>query len=473
MAITKIASPQVFTPAYNPCKFIVDSTNKNQLGFKYIFEIKNSITNVKIGEYRVFPQYLTGYGEIDISKLLQTKVSYDTNLYGTTAYDAANSYYKYNVNIGEEYITTVSYTSALTNNAGNVRITATHSYVAGDQVRVIQADNGVANPNLEGLFTVLSVVGTTSFTINSLWSQVTNASIDGTVSYSDNRKTVSLNLLAILYKYVFNGAMSFQDWINWQSANYILNNSSDLLLTDMPKSGFYSTLNQDLIINFGNNNVTTGFVYFENDGGNIFKKAIATNSYISGVPVGTNNYGVLTTVSGSGVLVDSSTEYYDFWYTNSAGTIHSQKYRVNIDKRCVIEDYSLLFLDRMGSYGSFAFQLRAYEKGTVQRQGFNRDVQGSVTSSEWGYTSDAFGQSIYSSNVTKTLDLNTNWMTEEMSIYFEQLITSPLVYLKMPNETYVAVTINENSFEVNNQRNKKLFKKSITVAFANQNTINV
>jgi hypothetical protein len=228
-----------------------------------------------------------------------------------------------------------------------------------------------------------------------------------------------------------------------------------------------------LIINFGNANVTTGFVYFENDAGSIFSKAINTSSYISGVQVGPSNYGSLILVSGVGPLINTNTEYYDFWYTNSAGTRHSEKYRVNIDKRCAIEDYSLLFLDRMGSYGSFAFQLRAYEKGTVQKQGFNRDVQGSVTSLEWGYTSESFGQSIYSSNVSKTLDLNTNWMTEEMAIYFEQLITSPLVYLKMPDETYVAVIINENSFEVNKQRNKKLFKKSITVTFANQNTINV
>tara|TARA_R110000868_G_scaffold61126_6_gene185914 strand:- start:531 stop:1949 length:1419 start_codon:yes stop_codon:yes gene_type:complete len=472
MATTKLASPQVFTPAYNPCKFIMDSTNKNQLGFKYIFDVYDAVTNALIGQYRVFPQYLTGYGEIDISKLLQTKVSYDSDLYNTVPYDAVNSYYKYDVMVGEEFITTVAYTSALTNNAGNVRITATHSYVVGDQVRINQADSGAANPNLEGLFTVLSIVGTTSFTINSLWSQVTNAAIDGTVSYSDNRKTVIKNILGISNRYVFNGAMSFQDWINWESANYILNNSSDLLLTDMPKEGFYSTYNQDLIINFGNANVTTNFVFFENDGGNVFSKPITTNSYVSGVPVGPSNYGSLTLVSGVGPLINTTTEYYDFWY-GTMDAQRSQKYRVNIDKRCAIEDYSLLFLDRMGSYGSFAFQLRAYEKGTVQKQGFNRDIQGSVTSEEWGYTSESFGQSIYSSNVTKTLDLNTNWMTEEMSIYFEQLITSPLVYLKMPDETYVAVIINENSFEVNKQRNKKLFKKSITVTFANQNTINV
>jgi len=473
MAISTIASPQDFTPAYNPIKFIVDGTNKNLLGYKYIFDIYPFGGATKIAEYRVFPEYGTGYGRIDISKLLQTKVSYDSDLYGTVTYPAINSFYKYDVKIGEEYITSITYTSSLSNNSGNVRITATHSYVVGDQVRINQADGGVANPNLEGLFTVLSIVGTTSFTVNSLWSQVTNAAIDGTVSYSDNRKTITPNILLEERKTVFNGARSFLEFINYDQSAYILNNDRDYLLTDMPLEGFYSTLYQDLIINFGNANVTTGFAYFENDGGNLFSKVVDANSYIAGVPVGTNNFGTLTLVSGSGVLVDSSTEYYDFWYTNSSGVQCSQKYRVNIDKRCLIEDYSLLFLDRMGSYGSFAFQLRAYEKGHVQKQGFNRDIEGNTDSGEWRYFSEAFGQTIYSSNVTKTLDLNTNWMTEEMSIYFEQLITSPLVYIKLPNNIYAAVTLNENSFEVNNQRNKKLFKKSITVTYANQNTVNV
>jgi len=473
MAITSIAAPQDFTPAYNPIKFIMDGTNKNLLGYKYIFDIHDTLTSNKIAEYRVFPEFSTGYGRIDLSKFLQTKVSYDSELHGTIVYPATNSFYQYDVRIGEEYITSITYTSSLTNNSGNVRITATHSYVVGDQVRINQSDSGAANPNLEGLFTVLSIVGTTSFTVNSLWSQVTNATIDGTVSYSDNRKTVTLDVLELKNKYVFNGAKSFLSFIDWSQNNYILNNNNDFLLTDMPKEGFYSTLNQDLIINFGNATVDEGFVYFQNDGGNLFSKKVDTNSYISGVPVGTNNYGSLTIVSGSGVLIDSSTEYYDFWYTNSAGVQHSQKYRVNIDKRCLIEDYSLLFLDRMGSYGSFAFQLRAYEKGTVQKQGFNKDIQGSVVSQEWEYSSEAFGQNIYSVNVNKTLELNTNWMTEEMSAYFEQLVTSPLVYIKLPNNIYAAVTINDSSFEVDKQRNKKLFKKSLTVTYANQNTINV
>ena len=71
--MTKIAEPFDFAPAYNPLMFIYNSTNKNKLGFKYIFQVFQSGTATKIGEYKVLPRFNDGYGQIDISKLLQSK----------------------------------------------------------------------------------------------------------------------------------------------------------------------------------------------------------------------------------------------------------------------------------------------------------------------------------------------------------------------------------------------------------------
>ncbi len=472
MAITLIAEPYDFSPAYNPLKFIYNSTNKNELGFKYIFDVYASGTATKIGEYRVFPQITSGYGEIDLSKLLSTKVTFDTSITTTTNYNASNSYYKYDVKIGEEYVVNYPYTASLTDNSGNVKITCTHAFQVGDQVTIVQADGGVANPQLEGLFTVIAVTGTTDFTIDALWSDITDATINGTANYSDNRKTVTRDVITAGDKYVWNGALSFQAWRLYDELRYILTSASDVLLTDLPQTGFYATPEQDLIVNFGNSTINTGLVRFQNSNGDIFTKAVNQSGMITGVAVGPGNAGTLTLISGTATLVKASTTYYDFWYTNAAAAQHSVKYRVNIDTRCKIEDYEILFLDRKGSFGSFAFQLRAYERGTSQRQTYNKDVTGSVTSSQWGYGASEYGMSTMNVNVDRTLELNTNWMTEEMAEYFEQLITSPVTYLKN-GSLYEAVTITDTSFEVEKQRNKKLIKKTVTIKFANQQTINI
>jgi hypothetical protein len=128
MATTIIAQPQDFTPAYNECKFIINSTNKNISGFRYIFEVFDSLTNARIGYYKALPTFGTGYGEQDLSKLLSNSVSFDFNPSITTFYNADNSYFGYYVRFGEEYIFSLQYSASLTNNAGNVRITATHSF---------------------------------------------------------------------------------------------------------------------------------------------------------------------------------------------------------------------------------------------------------------------------------------------------------------------------------------------------------
>jgi hypothetical protein len=468
MAMTLIAKPYSFSPAYNELKYIYDSTNKNQLGFKYIFQVLQ-YGGSQIAEYRLLPQVTTGYGEQDLSKLLSTKVSYDLNS-GTT-YNAANSLYQYDVRIGEEYITGVNYTASLSDNGGNVKITITHAFVVGDKVRIAQADNGVANPQLEGLFVVTAITGTTDFTVSALWSDVTDATINGSVYYADNRKTQTLNIVTVSRAVVFNAAFSWLDWINYNESNYDCNAYTDLLLTSIPQTGFYATVDQDLIVNVPNRGTATGFMYFENSNGSVFKKAITNANNITGVTVGVNNVGTLTTVSGPGGLVEDDTTWYDFYYTNAAGTQYSVKYRVNIDRRCKIEDYEIKFLDRMGSFPSFAFQLRSYDKGNVQRKEFNTDVTGYASSNRWQYYSTEFGMSTSSVLIDKTIELNTNYMTEEMAILFEELVSTPLAFIKIGG-TYQAVQIVDTSFDVEKAKNKHLIRKSITVKPSNQNVVN-
>jgi hypothetical protein len=211
MAQTTIASPQVLTPAYNPIKYIVDSTNKNKNGFKYIFDIYESGTANKIGEYKVLPIFGTGYGEEELSKLLQTQVSWDLQTQLTSFYGAPNSYYQYDVKVGEEFVAEFAYTSSLTNASGNVQINVTNTFASGDQVVITQADGGVANPQLEGLHTVISATGL-DVVVNVAWTTITDATIDGSVRYADNRKVITRDITEFDNYLVFNGAFRWLDW---------------------------------------------------------------------------------------------------------------------------------------------------------------------------------------------------------------------------------------------------------------------
>ena len=488
MAQTIIAQPQKFTPAYNPIKYIVDSTNKNLTGFRYIYQVYNGATN--IGTFKVVPTYSTGYGELDLSKFLSSYVSWDFDPNITQDLDAVNSFFNYDVIVGEEYLYELNYTSSLTSSGTNTRINVSNIFQVGDQINITQDDAGVANPLLEGLKTVIAVSGTW-IDVNVPFSSITDATINGTINYADNRKVITYDITEFTNRKVFNGAISWIDFVVYNDEDYNLNGVTKQWLTNQPTTEFQCTLGQDLWLNA---RARAGKkIYFQNSDGDIYSKDIVNNDSIVQIAVGCNNYGVVTPVVGVLPMIKPDTEYYDFWYYD--GAQFSQKYRVNIDRRVQINEYVISFLDRKGSFSSFAFQLKSYERGEVTRDEFNKDVQGYVSGGEWGYNYEEFGFNTFNINVTKTLELNTNWMTQNMSDYFQQLITSPQTFLKLvqyvtteegvplldedgcpyhsaESTAYVPCIVQTNSFEVFQQRNKNLIKQSIVVKLANNDNVN-
>jgi len=487
MAMTLKAAPQVLTPAYNPVKYIYDSTNKNLPGFKYVFDIYESGTSNQIAQYRVLPVYSTGYGEIDLTKLLQAKVSYDLEPTNTTVYNAPNSHYKYDVKIGEEYLTTTTFTSSMSQYvtapyAGRVQLNGTNSFVVGDQIVLTQTGAGTANANFDGLYTVLVATGT-YIVINFLWSGITNVNKDVQITYADGRKTLVQAILANDDNYVFNGALPWTQWPSWDWTQYQLTSNTHQFLTSCPATEFYCTLSQDLWMNavYGGPGGGPHRIVFTNDGGEIFEKNVTATDHITGNAVGPNNAGTLSVVSGTLPLIKPTTQYYEYYYEHGGAQV-TQSYRVNIDRRTQMQEYSIIFLDRYGSWGSFAFTGRAYQRGTVQREQYNMDVQGYIQSSEWTY--DKIDRGYINSYVTveETIDLNTDWMTEDMATYFTELISSPYTYFKISNydescdiaesTEYVSCNIVTSTYEYFKQRNKNLIKQSITIKLANNDMVN-
>jgi hypothetical protein len=487
MAMTLKAAPQRLTPAYNPVKYIYDSTNKNLGGFKYIFEVYESGTANQIAEYRVLPVYSTGYGEIDLTKLLQSKVSFDLEPTNDTSYAAPNSYYKYDLKVGEEYLTTTSFTSAMTQYVtapyvGRVQLNGANSFVVGDQIVLTQTGAGTANANLDGLYTVL-VATPTYIVINFLWSGITNANKDVEITYADGRRTTTYNIISDLNNYVFNGALPWDEWPSWDETNYDLSSNTDKFLTSIPAANFYATLSQDLWINaaYGFIPVGTHKIVFTNDGAETFEKTLSASDFITGNAVGPNNAGTLTVVSGSLPLIKPTTQYYEYYYEHNGSQV-TQAYRVNIDRRTQSQEYSIVFLDRYGSWGSFAFTGRAYETGSVQREQYNMDVQGKIASTQWTYDLTERGYTNSYVTVENTIDLNTNWMTEDMATYFTELISSPYTYFKVSNydescdipesTKYISCNVVTSNYEYYKQRNKNLIKQSITIKLANNDMVN-
>jgi hypothetical protein len=470
MAISGVVEPNVTTPAYNPVIFWVDSTNKNETGFKYVVDVYDS-TPTKIAEYRVAPEIVNGYGVIDLSKLLQAKVTKDLDLTTTTYYNASNSYFQYSVNFGEEYNASYGYTG-FTNSSGYVQLTgfSSHPFAVGDQIDL--TETVATNPLLDGLHTVTAIGGTT-VTIDVLYADlVSPVSTAGSLIYADNRKSITRDLLIKSNYYVFNGVLPWLDFRTYQDTQFLMTTTGARFLTNVPDN-FYLRNDVEAFVNWIPQTTATRRLFFENDNGDTFYKDVtsASGEWVVGASIGTGNLGTLTLVSGTAPLIKSNTEWYEVTLVDGSNNDVSETLKFYIDQTCEIESFDILFMDRLGSFIPFSFTLNAFENGTITKSEYNQDIQGSASGTDWTYNTTDRGMTVLSVDVMKSFTLNTNWMTLQMNQYFEELLTSVETYIKIDG-IYQACIIKETSFETVRQRGRKLIRKTITVELANRDSIN-
>lgn len=469
MAVSNIANPGDFTPVYNPVVFYFNSTNKNQLGFRYIVDLYYAGTSTKIAEFRVAPRPTDGYGYIDLSKILSSLITYDFNPTNTSVLALPNSQLRYDVKIGEEYIVNYSITS-LTNNAGLVQVTTSTSntFALNDQIQI-------QSTLLNALAIVTNDLSATQNVINVVWNAAYSGAITGTMSYADNRKTITRDLLTYSNYSVYNAAFSFRDFDTYSANDYKLDDTSfplEYALTDMPQI-YYVYPSQDIWINyapfFSNN---CNYIYFENSNGDVFRRNVQDNSIaIKQTAVGPNNAGSLTVLAGTAGLVKSDTTYYTFHFTNSIGLQISQQYRINILTECKIEDYEIVFLDRKGSFGSFAFPLRSKINNKSESDTFYNQI-GTNSGGKYDYATYDRWSTTTNVNYESTLELNTNWFRDDAQLtYYDQLISSPYTWIKIDNVYYQCV-VQDKTNEVNQLKNKKLQMKTLKVKLINE-TINI
>jgi hypothetical protein len=457
---TIIAQPAVMMPAYNPIKYIIDNTNKNEPGFRYLFTIYPAVSAEIIAQYKTLPVFGTGYGEQDISKLMQSLVTWKF-----AEGQVNESWYQYDIRFGFEYIDNIDYITTLQDNGGNVRISFTaHGFVAGDQIIITQPYPGsVDNPALEGLHTVLSATAN-QFTVNVLWSTITDSTANGTVTYADLRKYQLIDDVALSNQEVFNGAYSlgiyaqgsfpYIDYYGTLDPSYALTS-----LTNPNTSSTAASITDNIFYLMCRvvNGVDYILTYFNMNDTSLGNTTISPADGLYNFPIDTATYSI------------TQDFYIKIKANNAAGT--EFKYYFKYDNRCTINEDILYYLDRMGSWQSFNFQLKTYEKGQISREMYNQHVDGQVESAEWVYSSDAIGNRTYNINVSNTLDLNTNWMDQYDADRFQELLTSPQVFYYNGTE-YRACTIEATSFENFRQRNKNLIKQSVTIKLALNTPIN-
>lgn len=491
MAITTIANPQGVTPAFNPMYFYFDSTSKTEQGFKYLVTVTNQTTSEIIGTYKLKPIPTSLYGEVDISKLVQTQLYNDFQ--ELTSYIPAGHQLTYKLNIKETYFISAPFTSySSANNTtwpnfsnvnynpsgyGRTRIafSTLPPYSIGDEINISQTI--VTRPELEGIHTVLDIyldTGVYYVVLDLIWIKAGTAA-SGTTTFADGRKSI-IDGIDILGLKAYKGAFKFLDFINYLDDDYILDQDSKLFLTTLPDgvkisrenptwlSGYVATGTQQYLV-FVINGTQYRYPVSAINGKTSLFNILPSDAIITETWVGSS------WVAFGGGLDMSDVEEYTIQFHETSNPVSVLK-TITLYSECDFhEKMDLTFLDRLGSWITIPFYKGIYLNQDVTRS-TSRKKYGDLNISSWEYNSKAKGDEVYHIEENISYTINTGQLSEVESQYMRELVGTSQAYITINNGEPQAIKIETSSQPLHKKRTKRDRKVSINFKMAVQDPIN-
>ena len=500
MAITIEKQAQELQPVYNEMIFVVSSDNASESNFKFNSDIIVDGVTIASIKYPVNPQ---GYGVLDVHKHLQSQITHDFDLAHDIKY-ALNSRAIYDVTFSEEFRPIWTFTD----NIGSPQIgfisttDPTSFFDVGDEI-VIEQDAGYTNPSYNGIATIVSMAYNA---VVSAWQVIINKATKlstpaegGTLYLSNYRTKVYPVEHTLTDKVAFNGVNDFIDFIDWDSDLYTKTDVSA-----PPVGKFMSTLpviasgitnapeqidyklrrNSKLLLQgyemaYNYIEVVVDSVHY------VLQYTYNANGKLLYFPLGVDDInsqdayvwvgGVLDPVTQP--IIPVGTKSYQVFGYNSIPTsveqgLTKKGYVINIDEdTCsVYEDIQLVFLDKLGSFVPFHFDLVNRNTKSVNRTNYQSDYgQYAPASNSWTYNTYDRGVKNLDTQVTDIYTINSNWVNQNVSNWLMELVTSPEVYWIKVDGTTVAINLTTNNIERKQVINDQIINYTFSFELSNKN----
>ena len=484
MAITIKVQPQTLQPVYNPIILVLDSDKKGKELFQYVIDVNiNGVSQSRL-EVQSNPD---GYGVIDLHKHIESYVSYDitnplTDL--TEVKKATNSFTLYNVTLSEEYIPTIALVDIVDNGGGTLlgTTTTTHSFSAGDSIKILNSPN----TNYNTTYTVAITGSSTSFAITGSF---TTAVSGGEVRLSNEPATQFTSSTTFSSSVAFNGVLDWTDFSSYIEETFdILASPPGRLLTSLPN--YNSTITVPSTLSDWNNvyevrphsrmylNVwdrNESFNYcqigsYDINGtliGSVSSSLVSgsTDNFVVRMALGPWNVNNSGNVTGYGSDFLTGSSYYYAQVTNDEVSV---PYLFKIVDPCSkYEDYQFLFMDRLGSFLPVHFDLKSVTNVTMNKSSYKQNTGTyNATSNTWGYNTYDRGKTRLDTKVNKLIKVTSNWVTETQARLIEEMLASPEVYHIDSNGSMFAVDILTNTYIEKTRLNDKLINFDIEFEYS-------
>jgi len=483
MAITIVTEPQALQPAYNDTFILVDSTNVTLPSYRYIAELY--INNVKLVAFKIVPEFGSGYGRLNMTKLVSGYLTnalrhVDTQDFVDGAVNFLNglnlAYVNVKVGWGEEYqpepwefddylwagsTAWTNFSDPSINPLGIAQTmlisTDEPDYGVGDIITVNQdaePSDAEYRVELQGNHLVLDV-----FTSGGDWYVVldlpwigSGAASSGSTTYADNRKVINLDELVTDEYVFFNGAEKFAKYKDWDADDYTLTSGTSKFLTTLPRSKPWRVREDSLVFIQGRQIATRTMRFLVNGS--------VTDSYVIN-QTGVNLYDVsprqLTAVSDYEVRLDDFGAF-------------SETLKFKVDQKCYgFADCEIVFMDRFGSFLPIQFQLRRSQNVDVNREQYKKDI---TTDEMYVYNTYDGGSEDLFVEAGKRYTLRSDRMTTDEAIMMEELVSSPFTIVRFGTDDYVRCKVVTSNLEIKDEYFEGIRYYDIDIEITNKDVVN-
>jgi hypothetical protein len=193
-----------------------------------------------------------------------------------------------------------------------------------------------------------------------------------------------------------------------------------------------------------------------------FWRGNAASVEIKTYPAATTQIILLSGITDSVIRVPiipaSGATYLEVKAKGSGST--SETYRIDIKDECTkYANNDVYFLNRYGAIESFRFNRVRKDNFTIQRKTY-KQTQYQLSGSSYSYETSARSTSNYNTEIMQKITLNSNWITEEESVWLKELVASPSIWL-LDDGVLKAINITNTDYSVKTLLNDKVFNLTI------------
>jgi hypothetical protein len=270
-------------------------------------------------------------------------------------------------------------------------------------------------------------------------------------------------------RYAINASLDKRDWINWDFTNdYDLRGTGSKFLTNSP-STLYTGINDYGWLYYATSlaNITDFYVSTYDSSGSLIGNweidtpATSTIQYVASSPASLNLIDNTDLLAGVQPIITSSVDYYTI-YARVVGIQRSEIKTFQIRESCKSEYKRLIFLNELGGFDAFNFYLTNNSTTSVEKKMMKVNPD-NVSGTSLVYSLSDKEKVQYYTKTTETIQLTSDWLTEEEDSWLLELISSPEIYLQTDDGLEYIAKVVETSHKKRKHVSEKLFNLTINI----------